>query len=78
MDRDHERLVRSRLHEIEEISKEFLIRLIFFLKPNESLPSWSRKFGESMHFTDPRSTMFVNSEIPVEGKDWRIRTEWCA
>jgi len=77
MDRDHERLVRSRLHEIEEISKEFLIRLIFFLKPNQPIPSWSRKFSDSMHFTDPRSTMFVNSEIPIEGKDWRIRAEWC-
>ena len=27
MDRNHERLVRSRLHEIEEISKEFLARM---------------------------------------------------
>ena len=78
INRDHERLIRSRLHEIEEISREFLIRLIFFLKPNEQLPSWSRKFSDSMHFTDPRSTMFVNSEIPVEGKDWRIRAEWCS
>ncbi len=78
INRDHGRLIRSRLHEIEDISKEFLTRLIFFLKPNEQLPSWSRKFSNSMYFIDPRSTMFVNSEIPVQGKDWRIRAEWCS
>jgi hypothetical protein len=77
MDRDHERLVRNRLHEIAEISKEFLTRLIFFLKPEESLPSWSGRFSNAMHFTDPRSTMFVNNEQPIIDKDWRIRSEWC-
>jgi hypothetical protein len=76
IDRDHEKLVRARLREIAVISKEFLTRLIFFLKPGEALPSWSRTFVDSLHFTDPRSTMFVNSEIPVSGKDWRIRPEW--
>lgn len=77
MDRDHEKLVRSRLHEIADISKEFLTRLIFFLKPEDSLPSWSGRFSNAMQFTDPRSTMFVNSEVPLIDKDWRIRPEWC-
>lgn len=77
MDRDHEKLVRGRLHELAKISKEFLSRLIFFLQPADPLHSWSRKFSDSMHFTDPRSTMFVNDEIPVAEKDWRIRPEWC-
>lgn len=77
MDRDHEKLVRGRVHEIAGISKEFLTRLIFLLKPGDPLPSWSKRFSNSMHFTDPRSTMFVTSEIPVAEKDWRIRPEWC-
>jgi hypothetical protein len=77
MDRDHEKLVRNRLHEIADISKDFLTRLIFFLKPEDSLPTWSMQFSNAMHFTDPRSTMFVNSVTPVAEKDWRIRPEWC-
>lgn len=78
MDRDHEQLVRNRLNEIAQISKDFLTRLIFFLKPEDPLPSWSRHYSNAMHFTDPRSTMFVNSEVPVVDKDWRIRPEWCS
>jgi len=77
IDSDHEKLVRGRLREVASISKEFLTRLIFFLKPADPLPTWSRSFIDSTYFTDPRSTMFVNSEVPIADKDWRIRPEWC-
>ena len=77
MDRDHEKLVGNRLREIAEISKEFLTRLIFNLKPVDTLPSWSSRFTNPMNFTDPRSTMFVNNETLLVDKNWRIRPEWC-
>jgi hypothetical protein len=77
LDRDEWNLVRKRLAEIARISKELLIRLIFVLKPNDPLPTWSRKFSNTLVFADPRGTMFVNDEALLRNKDWRIRPEWC-
>jgi len=77
LDADDRKLVRRRVGEMARISKEFLTRIIFALKPDDPLPTWSRKFSDTLHFADPRSTNFVNDERLLANKDWRIRPEWC-
>jgi hypothetical protein len=77
LDKEDESLVADRLHEIAEISKEFLIRIILFLKPSDPLPSWSQKHSISFHSSDPRSTLVATTEKIFPSKDWRIRPEWC-
>lgn len=77
LDRDERNLVRRRLPEVAHIAKELLIRLTFFLKPDDPLPAWSQKFSNTLIFDDPRSTMFVNDEALLRNKDWRIRLGWC-
>lgn len=76
-DREDEMLVRRRLHEIENISWEFLMRIILGLKDSDSLPSWSGNHKAEIVTVDPRSTLSYNTEtIFPEGTDWKIKSEW--
>jgi len=77
IERENETLVRNRLHEIAEISQEFLIRIIFSLKPNDSIPSWSQLYCQKHTFADPRSTLVASDEKHLPTTDWKIRPEWC-
>jgi hypothetical protein len=77
LDRDDEQLVRARLPEIAKISREFLTRVIFLLKPSDALPTWSQHHSISMTMSDPRMTMIVSDIRMLPTKDWRIRPEWC-
>lgn len=77
LDRQDESLVRSRVHEIAEISKEFLTRVIFLLKPDDPLPSWSRRLAFSMSAGDPRTCLVATTDKILPQTNWRIRSEWC-
>ena len=77
IEREDETLVGNRLHEIADISREFLIRIIFFLKPNESLPSWSQLHSVATSLADPRNTLVSSDEKLLPTKDWKIKPEWC-
>ena len=77
LDHENEKLVRSRIGELEEISRDFLIRIIFSLKPADSIPDWSRMHRASLNFNDPRCTLVSSREDIFPNKDWRIRPEWC-
>lgn len=77
LDKEDESLVRKRLSEIAEISKDFLIRIIFFLQPTDSLPSWSQSHASHLQIADPRTTMVASNEKIFPTDDWRIRSEWC-
>lgn len=76
-DKEDENLVRNRLQEIADISREFLTRIIFLLKPTNPLPSWSQLYRLSFTTADPRTTLVVSREDVIPNKDWRIRPEWC-
>jgi hypothetical protein len=77
VDRDQEALVAARLPEIAEIAKEFLTRVIFSLKPDDALPTWSLNFTTSQTtITDPRATIVIVSEQGLSADDWNIRPEW--
>lgn len=77
LDKENERLVGSRLHEIAEISKEFLARTIFSLRPTDPLPSWSRQYSVSLSFNDPRTLLVATADNFPPDRDWRIKSEWC-
>jgi len=77
IDKKNEALVRKRLHEIDEICKEFLVRIIFLLKPKESLPQWSQMFDSYISSFDPRNTLVVTKKSMLQNNDWSIRPEWC-
>ncbi len=77
LDKEDEKLVGDRLPEIAEISKEFLTRIIFSLRPTDSLPSWSKQHTASYSFNDPRTILVATKDNIFPNKDWRIRPEWC-
>lgn len=77
LDREDEILVRNRLGEIEKISRDFLTRIIFLLKPDNSLPSWSNLHVWYASTADPRTTLVTTKESILPTTDWRIRPEWC-
>jgi len=78
MDKQHEHLVRKHLYEMGEITREFLLRVLFRLEPSEIVPSWSGKFQRTFSAADPRSTMYSSTEkIFPKGTEWKIRAEWC-
>lgn len=77
LNRDQVKLVRIRLGEMGEISNEFLTRVIFLLKPEDAVPSWSRLHRAALAMADPRATLFVTREDILPTSDWRIRPEWC-
>lgn len=73
-----ERLVRRRIHDIETIAKEFIIRVILNLEPSEPIPSWSYDYKAVISSVDPRSTL-CTTDLSMFPKttDWKIRMEWC-
>ncbi len=78
LDRSHEHLVRKHLHEMADITKQFLMRVLFRIAPTEKVPSWSQTFQVSMSTADPRSTLFSTTEtVFPKGTDWKLRAEWC-
>jgi hypothetical protein len=78
LDKQHEHLVRKHLHEMERITKEFLLRVLFRLEASDKVPSWSGTFQMSFVTADPRTTLFSSTEsIFPKPVDWRIRAEWC-
>lgn len=77
LDKQDEDLVANRVREMASISKEFLTRIMFLLKPNEVLPTWSGRHMPSLMATDPRSILVARHEAVLPTKDWRIRPEWC-
>lgn len=74
--KEDENLVRNHLHEIENISKEFLIRLILQLKPTDDLPSWSGTYRSGLVSVDPRSTQYCTTLDIFPKAEWKIRAEW--
>ena len=72
-----ESLVRNRIYEIEKISNEFIIRIIFGLKPSDHIPSWSQEHFTTVITSDPRMTHAVTRLDAFPNKDWRIKPEWC-
>jgi hypothetical protein len=76
-DRQHEHLVRKRVHEIAEIARAFLMRLIFRLRPGDKLPAWSGLHQMHMTTSDPRNTLVASCLDIFPLKDWSIKTHWC-
>ncbi len=78
LEKEHHSLVSRNLYEMGNIAREFLLRVLFGLKPSETVPSWSRRHQTSIITTDPRSTMWSTTDaVFPEGTSWKIRTEWC-
>lgn len=76
-EKDNEILVREHLKEMQDISWEFLMRIILKLKPSESLPDWYETHSIDIQTIDPRSTLWCSDEnIFPHGVDWSIRPEW--
>lgn len=74
---EDERLVRVHLHEIENICKEFLLRIILKLNPSDDIPDWSETHTAKMYTIDPRTTLWSNTEeVFPKSASWKIRNEW--
>lgn len=74
LSRSDRKLVEERIDEMADISKEFLKRIIFQLKPDQILPRWSQKYKFSIFPSDPRDTKVMGGW--QSSSDWRIKPEW--
>jgi len=77
LDKKHESIVKKRLPDIAEISREFLSRIILSLKPGDKLPTWSMQHSAHLPTGDPRTTLVASTDKIFPNKDWRIKPEWC-
>jgi len=78
LDKTHRELVRKNLFEMERISNEFLLRVLFHLNPEETVPTWSGRFQRTFKAADPRSFLVATTdEIFPKETVWNIRAEWC-
>lgn len=78
LNRRHEDLIRRRVHEMGDIAREFLLRVLFRLRPDERVPAWSQHFALGMSTADPRTTMWTTTDkVFPRGTSWKIRPEWC-
>jgi hypothetical protein len=73
---DIEQVVEKRCHELANIVKSFLTRIIFGLKPDEDLPRWSGQHMVSMQTNDPRGAHVVSDLKILPNTDWRIHPAW--
>jgi hypothetical protein len=69
-------IVRARLPEIQEIAREFLLRVGLHLSPDEDVPEWSRQHLFGVTMDDPRATLCTTSLDHLPPSDWHIRAEW--
>jgi len=76
VERDDEQLVKARLPEIEQIAREFLVRLAVHLKPSDLPPTWSQRHRVAISMSDPRSTLCTSTLDVLPRTDWRIQPEW--
>ena len=78
LEKAHRSVISRNLYEMGSITREFLLRILFCLKPSEDVPSWSRRFQLSGSAADPRLTMWSTTDkVFPEGTSWKIRPEWC-
>jgi hypothetical protein len=78
LNQQHEDLIRHRVHEMGNIAREFLLRVLFRLRPHESVPAWSQLSALSMNTADPRTTLWTTTDkVFPPGTVWKIRPEWC-
>lgn len=76
LDKGHEQLIRQRVDEMGIIAREFLLRMLFKLTPEEKVPSWSQVSELGLNTADPRTTMWTTTDkmFPL-GTSWKIRPE---
>jgi hypothetical protein len=78
LNQQHEDLIRHRVHEMGNIAREFLLRVLFRLRPHESVPASSQLSALSMNTADPRTTLWTTTDkVFPPGTVWNIRPEWC-
>ena len=71
-----EQIVVKRIGLLDEIAREFILRVALKLQPNEKVPKWKRLFGLAMSGFDPRSCMVTSHERILPTGDWKIKPEW--
>jgi hypothetical protein len=76
LSREDQDTVRKSLHLVAQAAKEFLLRIILQLQPEEAVPIWPARRGMGFGFADPRG-MILSNDTTATGDDWRIRPEWC-
>ena len=76
--KEHELIVKTNLHNMSDLSREFILRLLLSKSPDEKLEDWGNVHILSMQMTDPRNTLVSSTDTVFPTNDWRIRPEWCS
>lgn len=73
---DKKELIRKKSYLLQDIAKEFLIRIIQDVKPGEKAPSWSKHFMISMSMFSPKGALVASDPRIFPTKDWKIKASW--
>lgn len=69
-------LVRKKLYVLQDIAKEFLIRVIMQIKPDKKAPSWSGHSFIGISMFNPKGALVVSHLRFFPIKDWKIKASW--
>jgi hypothetical protein len=68
--------IRASAGLVGHICRDFLLRLLLRVKPDERLPEALQTIVGRFSFDDPRNLRVVSSEEGLPTRDWSIKREW--
>jgi len=68
--------VWKKLSLLQDISKSFILRVIFKLKSNQKICDWSREFSLQIGMDNPNNVLVTSSLDNLPRRDWKIQGNW--
>lgn len=69
-------LIRKKSYLLQEITKEFLVRIIMQIKPKEKAPTWSGHSFYEISMFSPKGALVASHLRFFPVKDWKIKASW--
>ncbi|MHB8277747.1 MAG: hypothetical protein ACYDIA_08865 [Candidatus Humimicrobiaceae bacterium] len=68
--------VWKKLSLLQDISKSFIMRVIFKIKSDQKIDDWSREFSLWIELDNPNNVPVASTLKHLERQDWRIQGNW--
>ena len=68
--------VWKKLSLLQDISKSFIMRVIFKTKSGQKIDDWSREFSLQIGMDDPNNVLVTSRPSLLPRQDWRIQGNW--
>lgn len=69
-------LIRKKSYILQEIAKEFLIRVIMKIPSQKKVPDWSKHFVLSVSMFSPKGALVASDPRIFPTKEWKIKASW--